>query len=55
MTEDLHPPGPAFPHLKGEPIQQIVDRLRGKGVHFLGPIVNDAGAGSFADFEDPDG
>jgi catechol 2,3-dioxygenase-like lactoylglutathione lyase family enzyme len=38
-----------------EPIQQIVDRLKGHGVRFPGPIVNDAGAGSFADFEDPDG
>jgi catechol 2,3-dioxygenase-like lactoylglutathione lyase family enzyme len=38
-----------------EPIQQVVDRLQGKGVHFLGPIVNDAGAGSFVDLEDPDG
>jgi catechol 2,3-dioxygenase-like lactoylglutathione lyase family enzyme len=62
----LHPASPKYPApgTKGgmligleidEPIQQIVDRLRGKGVHFLGPIVNDGGAGSFADFEDPDG
>ncbi len=28
---------------------------KAKGVRFLGPIVNDAGAGSFADLEDPDG
>ena len=38
-----------------EPIQQVVDRLTGQGVRFLGPIVNDGFAGSFADFEDPDG
>jgi catechol 2,3-dioxygenase-like lactoylglutathione lyase family enzyme len=38
-----------------EPIQRVVDRLRGKGVRFLGPIINDAGAGSFVDLEDPDG
>jgi predicted enzyme related to lactoylglutathione lyase len=38
-----------------EPIQQIVDRLQGKGVSFLGPVIKDEGAGSFADFEDPDG
>ena len=38
-----------------EPIQKVVERLRGKGVHFLGPIVNDAGAGSFVDLEDADG
>jgi hypothetical protein len=33
----------------------VVERLTAKGVHFLGPIVNDAGAGSFVDLEDPDG
>ena len=38
-----------------EPIQRIVDRLHVKGVRFLGPVINDEGAGSFADFEDPDG
>jgi predicted enzyme related to lactoylglutathione lyase len=32
-----------------------VDRLETRGVKFLGPIVNDAGAGSFAHLEDPDG
>ena len=32
-----------------------MDRLRDKGVRFMGPIVNDPGAGSFADLEDPDG
>ena len=62
----LHPASPNYPApgTKGgmfigleidEPIQQIVDRLRSKGVRFRGPIVNDAGAGSFAHFEDPDG
>ncbi|MBV9770216.1 MAG: VOC family protein [Bryobacterales bacterium] len=38
-----------------EPIQQVVNRLQSKGVHFAGPIVNDEGSGSFADFKDPDG
>ena len=33
----------------------MVDRLQAKGVRFLGPIVNDVGAGSFVDLEDPDG
>jgi catechol 2,3-dioxygenase-like lactoylglutathione lyase family enzyme len=62
----LHPASPKYPApgTKGgmligleidEPIQQVVDRLRGKGVHFLGPVVNDGFVGSFADFEDPDG
>jgi catechol 2,3-dioxygenase-like lactoylglutathione lyase family enzyme len=66
LSIGLHPASPKYPApgTKGgmligleidEPIQQVVDRLRNKGVHFLGPIVNDAGAGSFADFEDPDG
>jgi catechol 2,3-dioxygenase-like lactoylglutathione lyase family enzyme len=62
----LHPASPKYPApgTKGgmligleidEPIQQLVDRLRSKGVRFLGPVINDEGAGSFADFEDPDG
>jgi len=62
----LHPASPKYPApgTKGgtligleidEPMQQVVDRLQAKGVRFLGPIVNDAGAGSFADLEDPDG
>ena len=62
----LHPASPKYPApgtrggtLIGleidEPIQHVVDRLQAKGVRFLGPIVNDAGAGSFADLEDPDG
>ncbi len=66
LTIGLHPSSPKHPRpgTKGglligleidEPIQEIVDRLQGRGVHFLGPVVNDAGAGSFADFEDPDG
>jgi hypothetical protein len=38
-----------------EPIQQAVDHLEGKGVRFVGTVVNDAGAGAFAYFEDPDG
>lgn len=62
----LHPALPKYPApgTKGgtligleidEPIQKVVDRLQAKGVRFLGPIVNDAGAGSFVDLEDPDG
>jgi catechol 2,3-dioxygenase-like lactoylglutathione lyase family enzyme len=62
----LHPASPKYPApgTKGgtligleidEQIQPVVDRLRDKGVHFLGPIVNEAGAGSFVDLEDPDG
>ncbi len=66
LTIGLHPASHKYPApgTKGgtligleidEPIQQVVDRLRGKGVRFLSPIVNDPGAGSFADLEDPDG
>ena len=66
LTIGLHPASPKYaaPGTKGgmmiglevdEPIQQAVDRLREKGVHFVRPVVSDAGAGSFADFEDPDG
>jgi catechol 2,3-dioxygenase-like lactoylglutathione lyase family enzyme len=62
----LHPASPKYPApgAKGgmligldidEPIQQAVDQLKAKGVHFVGPVVNDAGAGAFAHFEDPDG
>ena len=62
----LHPASPKYPApgtrggtLIGleidEPIQQVVDRLKGRGVHFLGAIINDAGSGSFIDLEDPDG
>lgn len=62
----LHPASPKYPApgtqgsmLIGleidEPIQRIVDRLHVKGVRFLGPVIKDEGAGSFADFEDPDG
>jgi catechol 2,3-dioxygenase-like lactoylglutathione lyase family enzyme len=62
----LHPASPKYPApgTKGgmliglevnEPIQQAVDHLKGKGVRFAAPIVNDAGAGAFVDFEDPDG
>lgn len=62
----LHPASPNYPApgtrggtLIGleidEPIQQVVDRLQSKGVRFLGPIVSEPGAGSFADLEDPDG
>jgi catechol 2,3-dioxygenase-like lactoylglutathione lyase family enzyme len=38
-----------------EPIEGAVADLKAKGVRFSGPIVNDAGSGSFAYFEDPDG
>ncbi|HTW63928.1 MAG TPA: VOC family protein [Bryobacteraceae bacterium] len=62
----LHPASPKYPApgTKGgmligleidEPIQQVVNRLRAKDVHFTSPIIRDEGAGSFADFEDPDG
>jgi len=62
----LHPASPRYPvpgtrggMLIGleidEPIQQVVDRLSGQGVRFLGSIIKDGGAGNFADFEDPDG
>jgi catechol 2,3-dioxygenase-like lactoylglutathione lyase family enzyme len=62
----LHPASPKHPApgSKGglligleidEPIQGAVAHLKAKGVRFSGPIVNDAGAGSFAYFEDPDG
>jgi catechol 2,3-dioxygenase-like lactoylglutathione lyase family enzyme len=62
----LHPASPRYPApgtrggmLIGleidEPIQQVVDRLSGQGVRFLGSIIKDDGAGNFADFEDPDG
>jgi len=62
----LHPASPKYPApgAKGgmligleidEPIQQAVDQLKAKGVPFVGPVVNDAGAGAFAHFEDPDG
>jgi catechol 2,3-dioxygenase-like lactoylglutathione lyase family enzyme len=61
----LHPASPKFPApgTKGgmmiglevdEYIEDVVDRLQRKGVHFTGSIVND-GAGNFAHFEDPDG
>jgi catechol 2,3-dioxygenase len=66
LTIGLHPASPKHPApgSKGgmligleidEPIQQAVDQLKSKGVRFAGPILNDAGAGSFAYFEDPDG
>jgi catechol 2,3-dioxygenase-like lactoylglutathione lyase family enzyme len=66
LTIGLHPASAKYPApgTKGgtligleidEPIQRVVDRLQNKGVRFLGPIINDAGAGSFVDLEDPDG
>jgi len=36
------------------PIEEIVESLKGKGVTFLGEIVNDDGVGKFARFVDPD-
>jgi len=62
----LHPVSPKYPApgTRGsmviglevdEPIQQVVDRLKGKGVKLSGEITRDAGSGSFADLEDPDG
>jgi catechol 2,3-dioxygenase-like lactoylglutathione lyase family enzyme len=39
-----------------EPIDQVVQRLTGKGVRFRGPVVNDEKAGiALAFFGDPDG
>jgi catechol 2,3-dioxygenase-like lactoylglutathione lyase family enzyme len=66
LTIGLHPASPNYPPpgTRGgmiiglevdEPIQQAVDRLRGKGVNFVRPVIEDSGAGSFADFTDPDG
>jgi catechol 2,3-dioxygenase-like lactoylglutathione lyase family enzyme len=66
LTIGLHPASPKYPTpgTKGgimiglevdEPIQRAVENLKGKGVHFVRPIINDAGDGAFADFEDPDG
>jgi catechol 2,3-dioxygenase-like lactoylglutathione lyase family enzyme len=62
----LHPASPRYPvpGTKGgmvigleidEPIQHVVDRLASSGVKFVGPIIGDDGAGSFAHLEDPDG
>jgi predicted enzyme related to lactoylglutathione lyase len=36
-------------------LQDAVKTLEAKGVKFLGPVVNEGKAGSFAHFEDPDG
>ena len=36
------------------PLQTVVEKLKGQGVRFVGDITTDD-AGSFADFEDPDG
>jgi catechol 2,3-dioxygenase-like lactoylglutathione lyase family enzyme len=66
LSIGLHPASPKHPApgSKGglligleidEPIQGAVADLKAKGVRFSGPIVNDAGAGFFAYFEDPDG
>lgn len=38
-----------------EPMEGAVARLKARGVRFTGPIVKDARAGAFANFEDPDG
>src|SRR5580700_10072000 len=62
----LHPVSPKYPApgTRGsmvigleldQPIQQVVDQLKSKGVKFSGTITQDAGVGSFADLEDPDG
>jgi catechol 2,3-dioxygenase-like lactoylglutathione lyase family enzyme len=66
LTIGLHPKSANYPTpgTKGsvviglavdEPIQQVVDRLTSTGAHFIRPIRVDGFAGSFADFEDPDG
>ncbi len=36
-------------------LHELVDDLKGKGVAFEGPIVQDDGVGKFARFRDPDG
>ena len=65
LTIGLHPGSSAFPagrkgsmaiglQLKGS-IQEAVSALRAKGVRFQGDVVNEANAGSFIGFEDPDG
>jgi predicted enzyme related to lactoylglutathione lyase len=65
LTIGLHPASAKFPPpgTKGgmvigleidEPIDEVVSRLQERGVRFRGPIIKD-NAGSFADFDDPDG
>jgi len=65
LTIGLHPISPKYPSpgTKGsivigleidERIEDVVKRLQAKGVHLKGQITKDQ-AGSFADFEDPDG
>jgi catechol 2,3-dioxygenase-like lactoylglutathione lyase family enzyme len=65
LTIGLHPASAKYPvpGTKGatmlgleidEPIQAVMDRLRQKGVHITGSVVQD-GAGNFVHLEDPDG
>jgi catechol 2,3-dioxygenase-like lactoylglutathione lyase family enzyme len=63
LTIGLHPASAESPKGRGGmaiglelscPIQDAVHRLEAKGVRFAG-IVNEAKAGKFAHFEDPDG
>jgi catechol 2,3-dioxygenase-like lactoylglutathione lyase family enzyme len=65
LTIGLHPASSAFPagrrgsmaiglQLKGS-IREAVSTLKTKGVRFQGDVVNEAKAGSFIGFEDPDG
>lgn len=65
LTIGLHPASSKYPApgTKGsivlgleidEPIESVVARLSGRGVRFLGAIIDDQ-AGKFAHLEDPDG
>lgn len=62
----LHPPGEhaSAPGTNGatqvglnvaQPIQQVVDTLRARGVNFHGPVIDDQGSVKLAFFNDPDG
>jgi catechol 2,3-dioxygenase-like lactoylglutathione lyase family enzyme len=66
LTIGLHPESPnwgAAPGTKGavgigftvaQPLEKVVETLRGRGVAFQGPIV-EGGGGRFASLSDPDG
>ena len=62
----LHPPGEhaGTPGTNGatqvglnvsQPIQDVVDALRKRGVNFHGPVIDDQGSVKLAFFNDPDG
>ena len=38
-----------------EPLAGVIEKLTARGVTFDGPMVEDAGAGKFVNFRDPDG